>query len=98
MISLHSDLRKIICIHILCMLVHFICRAGAVSYTHLFPEVANNLILDGHTLGAVQAVITDNAWGKLTEMCIRDRIGDLLARVHYIVYKVTEPRSDPSPC
>ena len=24
------------------------------------------LILDGHTLGAVQAVITDNAWGKLT--------------------------------
>ena len=32
-----------------------------------FPEVANNLILDGHTLGAIQAVITDNAWGKLTE-------------------------------
>ena len=31
------------------------------------PEVANNLILDGHTLGAVQAVITDNAWNKLTE-------------------------------
>ena len=28
---------------------------------------ANNLILDGHTLGAVQAVITDNAWNKLTE-------------------------------
>jgi len=25
------------------------------------------LILDGHTLGAIQAVITDNAWGKLTE-------------------------------
>ena len=31
-----------------------------------FPEVANNLILDGHTLGAVQVVITDNAWNKLT--------------------------------
>jgi len=30
-------------------------------------EVANNLILDGHTLGAIQAVITDNAWAKLTE-------------------------------
>ena len=34
--------------------------------SNAFPEVANNLILDGHTLGAVQAVITDNAWGKLT--------------------------------
>ena len=32
-----------------------------------FPEVANNLILDGHTLGAVQVVITDEAWAKLTE-------------------------------
>ena len=32
-----------------------------------FPEVANNLILDGHTLGAIQAVITDTAWAKLTE-------------------------------
>ena len=35
--------------------------------SNAFPEVANNLILDGHTLGAVQAVITDNAWNKLTE-------------------------------
>ena len=35
--------------------------------SNAFPEVANNLILDGHTLGAIQAVITDNAWGKLTE-------------------------------
>ena len=34
--------------------------------SNAFPEVANNLILDGHTLGAVHAVITDNAWGKLT--------------------------------
>ena len=31
-----------------------------------FPEVANNLILDGHTLGAIQVVITDEAWDKLT--------------------------------
>ena len=31
-----------------------------------FPEVANNLILDGHTLGAIQVVITDDAWDKLT--------------------------------
>ena len=38
----------------------------ANSKSNAFPEVANNLILDGHTLGAVQAVITDNAWGKLT--------------------------------
>ena len=35
--------------------------------SNAFPEVANNLILDGHTLGAVQAVITDSAWNKLTE-------------------------------
>ena len=35
--------------------------------SNAFPEVANNLLLDGHTLGAVQAVITDNAWNKLTE-------------------------------
>lgn len=32
-----------------------------------FPEVAPYLILDGHTLGAIQVVITDNAWNKLTE-------------------------------
>ena len=35
--------------------------------SNAFPEVANNLILDGHTLGAVQAVITDKVWNKLTE-------------------------------
>lgn len=35
--------------------------------SNAFPEVANNLILDGHTLGAVQVVITDKAWAKLTE-------------------------------
>ncbi|QUH26830.1 TRAP transporter substrate-binding protein [Serpentinicella alkaliphila] len=32
-----------------------------------FHEVAPNLILDGHTLGAIQVVITDEAWDKLTE-------------------------------
>ena len=41
----------------------YLCAAACCG----FPEVANNLILDGHTLGAVQAVITDNAWNKLTE-------------------------------
>ncbi|MFV0362194.1 MAG: TRAP transporter substrate-binding protein, partial [Suipraeoptans sp.] len=35
--------------------------------SNAFPEVANNLILDGHTLGAVQVVITDAAWDSLTE-------------------------------
>ncbi len=35
--------------------------------SNAFPEVANNLILDGHTLGAIQAVICDSAWEKLTE-------------------------------
>ena len=34
---------------------------------YAFPVGATYLILDGHTLGAVQAVITDNAWNKLTE-------------------------------
>ena len=34
--------------------------------SNAFPEVANTLILDGHTLGAIQAVITDTAWAKLT--------------------------------
>jgi len=32
-----------------------------------FHEVAPNLILDGHTLGAIQVIITDEAWNKLTE-------------------------------
>jgi len=35
--------------------------------SNAFPEVANNLILDGHTLGAIQVIITDDAWDKLTE-------------------------------
>ena len=35
--------------------------------SNAFPEVANNLILDGHTLGAVQVIITDEAWDSLTE-------------------------------
>jgi tripartite ATP-independent transporter DctP family solute receptor len=35
--------------------------------SNAFYEVAPNLILDGHTLGAVQVIITDAAWNKLTE-------------------------------
>lgn len=35
--------------------------------SNAFPEVANNLILDGHTLGAVQIIITDDKWAELTE-------------------------------
>jgi tripartite ATP-independent transporter DctP family solute receptor len=35
--------------------------------SNAFPEVAPNLILDGHTLGAVQVIITDDAWDKLSE-------------------------------
>lgn len=35
--------------------------------SNAFPEVANNMILDGHTLGAVQVIITDDAWNKMTE-------------------------------
>lgn len=35
--------------------------------SNAFPEVAPYLMLDGHTLGAVQVVITDTAWNKLNE-------------------------------
>ena len=35
--------------------------------SNAFPEVAPNIILDGHTLGAFQVVITDAAWDKLTK-------------------------------
>jgi len=35
--------------------------------SNAFDEVAPNLILDGHTLGAVQVVITDSGWNKMTE-------------------------------
>ena len=35
--------------------------------SNAFPEVAPYLMLDGHTLGDVQVVITDAAWAKLNE-------------------------------
>ena len=35
--------------------------------SNAFNEVAPYLMLDGHTLGAIQIVITDMAWAKLTE-------------------------------
>ena len=35
--------------------------------SNAFQEVAPNLILDGHTLGAIQVIITDEAWEGLTE-------------------------------
>lgn len=35
--------------------------------SNAFPEVANNLILDGHTLGAVEVIISDSSWDKLSE-------------------------------
>ena len=35
--------------------------------SNAFPEVAPYLMLDGHTRGAVQVVITDAAWAKLNE-------------------------------
>lgn len=34
--------------------------------SNAFQEVAPNLILDGHTLGAIQVIITDEAWDSLT--------------------------------
>ncbi|MBZ2174053.1 TRAP transporter substrate-binding protein [Schnuerera sp. xch1] len=39
-----------------------------VNYkSNAFHEVAPYLILDGHTLGAIQVIITDEAWDSLTE-------------------------------
>ena len=39
-----------------------------VNYkANAFQEVAPYLILDGHTLGATQVIITDEAWDRLTE-------------------------------
>ncbi len=35
--------------------------------SNAFPEVAPYMILDGHTLGAIQVIITDAAWDSLTE-------------------------------
>lgn len=36
--------------------------------SNAFPEVAPNLILDGHQLGAIEVIISDDAWNnKLTE-------------------------------
>ncbi len=35
--------------------------------SNAFDEVAPYLLLDGHTLGAIQLVITDTGWNKLTE-------------------------------
>ena len=34
--------------------------------SNAFPEVAPTMILDGHTLGAIQVIITDEAWNGLT--------------------------------
>jgi TRAP-type C4-dicarboxylate transport system substrate-binding protein len=35
--------------------------------SNAFHEVAPTTMLDGHTLGAIQVIITDIAWNKLTE-------------------------------
>lgn len=35
--------------------------------SNAFQEVAPNLILDGHTIGAIQVVIADGAWDSLSE-------------------------------
>lgn len=34
--------------------------------SNAFDEVAGNVIMDGHTLGAIQVIITDGAWNRLT--------------------------------
>lgn len=38
-----------------------------VNYqSNAFHEVAPYMLLDGHTLGCAEVIITDNAWGKLS--------------------------------
>ena len=32
-----------------------------------FPEVAPNLLLDGHTIGAIEIIISDSAWDSLSD-------------------------------
>ena len=36
-------------------------------FSNAFQEVAPTLVLDGHTLGAIQLIITDAGWAKLNE-------------------------------
>jgi len=35
--------------------------------SNAFPEVASNLLLDGHTLGVIQIVVSEYRWKKLSE-------------------------------
>ncbi|MBP5595091.1 MAG: TRAP transporter substrate-binding protein [Pseudobutyrivibrio sp.] len=35
--------------------------------TNAFPEVANYMVLDGHTIGALEVIISDSTWDSLTE-------------------------------
>ncbi len=40
----------------------------AANYkSNAFPEVAPYIMLDGHTLGAVQIIIADSGWAKLND-------------------------------
>ncbi len=60
--------------------------------SNAFQEVAPNLILDGHTLGAVQVIITDAAWNKLTsdQQAIIMEAGEFASRQNRINSEVKE--------
>lgn len=57
-----------------------------------FPEVANTIILDGHTLGAIQVVITDEAWDSLTaeQQAVLTEAGEYASQYNRQISQETE--------
>ena len=62
--------------------------------SNAFPEVAPNIILDGHTLGAFQVVITDDAWNKLTpeQQDILVKAGEYVGQVNRDIAQKAEDK------
>ena len=60
--------------------------------SNAFDEVAGNVILDGHTLGAIQVIITDAAWDRLTadQQDILMQAGDYASEVNRSISKQME--------
>lgn len=60
--------------------------------SNAFYEVAGNLILDGHTLGALQVVITDEAWDRLTteQQDILMQAGEYASEYNHMISEETE--------
>lgn len=60
--------------------------------SNAFDEVAGNVILDGHTLGAIQVIITDAAWEQLTaeQQDILMQAGAYASEVNHTISKQME--------